>query len=74
VTVNDIAPGGFPTEPNRRWFEQMPALRTTFEGMLSMGRLGQPEEIGPLAVYLASEASSYMTGAVVVIDGGYTLW
>jgi gluconate 5-dehydrogenase len=39
-----------------------------------MGRLGEPEEIGPLAVYLASEASSYMTGAMLTIDGGYTVW
>jgi len=42
--------------------------------MVPMGRLGEPDEIGPLAVYLASDASSYMTGATVVIDGGYTLW
>jgi gluconate 5-dehydrogenase len=74
VTVNAIAPGGFLTAPNRRWFEQMPELRTTFEGMVPMGRLGQPDEIGPLALYLASDASSYMTGSVLVIDGGYTLW
>jgi NAD(P)-dependent dehydrogenase (short-subunit alcohol dehydrogenase family) len=39
-----------------------------------MGRLGDPAEIGGLAVYLASEASSYMTGSVIVIDGGRLLW
>jgi gluconate 5-dehydrogenase len=39
-----------------------------------MGRLGEPAELGPLAVYLASDASSYMTGAMLVIDGGYTVW
>lgn len=74
VTVNAIAPGGFLTDPNRRWFTEMPELRTTFESMIPMGRLGQPDEIGPLALYLASDASSYMTGATLVIDGGYTLW
>lgn len=74
VRVNAIAPGGFLTDPNRRWFKEKPELRATFEGMIPMGRLGEPPEIGPLALYLASEASSYMTGAVVVIDGGYTLW
>jgi gluconate 5-dehydrogenase len=74
VRVNAIAPGGFLTDPNRRWFAEMPELKNTFEGMVPMGRLGEPEEIGPLALYLASDASSYMTGSVVVIDGGYTLW
>jgi gluconate 5-dehydrogenase len=39
-----------------------------------MGRYGEPDELGPLAVYLASDASAYMTGASLVIDGGYTLW
>jgi NAD(P)-dependent dehydrogenase (short-subunit alcohol dehydrogenase family) len=39
-----------------------------------MGRTGEPDEIGPLAIYLASPASSYVTGAAFVIDGGYTLW
>lgn len=74
IRVNTIAPGGFLTDPNRRWFREKPELRDIFEGMIPMGRLGQPEEIGPLAVYLASDASSYMTGATLVIDGGYTLW
>jgi NAD(P)-dependent dehydrogenase (short-subunit alcohol dehydrogenase family) len=39
-----------------------------------VGRLGEPEELGTLAVYLTSDASNYMTGSVVTIDGGYTLW
>jgi len=74
VRVNAIATGGFLTDPNRRWFSEMPELKTTFESMVPLGRLGEPHEIGPLALYLASDASSYMTGATIVIDGGYTLW
>jgi gluconate 5-dehydrogenase len=74
VTVNAIAPGGFLTDANRRWFRERPEFIKEFESQIPMGRLGEPEEIGPLAVYLASEASRYMTGATLVIDGGYTLW
>jgi NAD(P)-dependent dehydrogenase (short-subunit alcohol dehydrogenase family) len=74
VGVNAIAPGVFLTDPNRRWFDENPELRETIESMVPMGRLGKPREIAPLALYLASEASSFMTGAIIVIDGGYTLW
>jgi gluconate 5-dehydrogenase len=74
VTVNAIAPGGFLTDANRRWFKERPSFQQEFEANIPMGRLGEPEEIAPLALYLASEASRYMTGAVLVIDGGYTLW
>jgi gluconate 5-dehydrogenase len=74
VTVNAICPGGFLTDPNRRWFRERPTFQAEFEAGVPMGRLGEPEEIGPLALYLASEASRYMTGAALVIDGGYTLW
>jgi NAD(P)-dependent dehydrogenase (short-subunit alcohol dehydrogenase family) len=74
VTVNAIAPGGFMTDANRRWFRERPEFQTEFEAQVPMGRLGEPHELGPLAVYLAGEASSYMTGAVLTIDGGYTLW
>jgi gluconate 5-dehydrogenase len=74
VTVNAIAPGGFLTDPNRRWFRERPEFKSEFESLVPMGRLGEPDELGPLALYLASEASSYMTGAVLVIDGGYMLW
>ena len=46
----------------------------SFQQLIPMGDFGQPEDMGPLAVYLASDASRYMTGAALVIDGGYTLW
>ena len=74
VRVNAIAPGGFLTDRNRRWFREKPELHDIFVSQIPMGRLGEPDEIGPLAVYLASDASTYMTGATLVIDGGYTLW
>jgi gluconate 5-dehydrogenase len=74
VTVNAIAPGGFMTDANRRWIREKPEMIQQFVSQIPMGRLGEPSEIGPLALYLASDASSYMTGSVLVIDGGYTLW
>ena len=39
-----------------------------------MQRPGLPDELGPTVVYLASDASSFVTGAVIVADGGYSLW
>jgi gluconate 5-dehydrogenase len=74
VTVNAIAPGSFLTDANRRWIAERPELKTEIESAIPMGRWGEPEEIGPLAVYLASPASSYMTGSVIVLDGGRLLW
>jgi gluconate 5-dehydrogenase len=74
VTVNAIAPGGFLTEPNQRWAKTNPEVINTFKSLIPAGDFGQPEDLGPLAVYLASDASRYMTGATLVIDGGYTLW
>jgi NAD(P)-dependent dehydrogenase (short-subunit alcohol dehydrogenase family) len=71
VRVNAIAPGYIktPMSPVDR-----PELRQNWIEDAPMVRYGQPEELGPLVVYLASNASSYMTGSVIVIDGGYTLW
>jgi gluconate 5-dehydrogenase len=74
VTVNAIAPGGFMTEPNQRWAKLNPTVIETFKSQIPAGDFGKPEDLGPLAVYLASDASRYMTGATLVIDGGYTLW
>lgn len=74
VTVNAICPGGFMTAPNVRWASEHPDVITKFREQIPQGDFGQPEDLGPLAVYLASDASRYMTGAALVIDGGYTLW
>jgi NAD(P)-dependent dehydrogenase (short-subunit alcohol dehydrogenase family) len=74
ITANAILPGGFMTEPNQRWSKLHPDVIETFKSQIPLGDFGQPEDLGPLAVYLASDASRYMTGASLVIDGGYTLW
>ena len=73
VRVNAIAPGVFETAPNKKWFAEKAAFKTGFLDHIPMARLGQPEELGPVAVFLASDASSYMTGTTIVVDGGFTL-
>ena len=74
VTVNAICPGLFMTDVNREWNERRPDVIEAFVENVPMGRPGEPDEIGPLAVFLASPASGYVTGAAYVIDGGYTAW
>jgi gluconate 5-dehydrogenase len=74
ITVNAICPGLFMTDANRQWNERRPEVIAEFISHVPMGRAGEPDEIGPLAVYLASPASGYVTGAAYVIDGGYTAW
>ncbi len=74
ITVNAICPGGIMTDANRRWQREKPEVIEGFKAAVPMGDFGDPDDLGPLAVYLASDASRYMTGAAVVIDGGYTLW
>ncbi len=73
ITVNAICPGGFMTEPNVRWSSLHPEVIGAFRQQIPLGDFGPPEDLGPLAVYLASDASRYMTGASIIIDGGYTL-
>jgi gluconate 5-dehydrogenase len=74
VRVNAIAPGVFETDPNKKWFGTKPDFRDLFLEHIPMGRFGVPAELGPAAVFLASDASSYMTAATLVIDGGFTAW
>ena len=74
VTVNAICPGLFMTDANKRWLDIKPEVIDTMVANIPLGRSGEPEEIGPLAVFLASPASSYITGSTIMMDGGYTLW
>ena len=74
ITVNAICPGLFMTDANKRWNSTRPDVIRAIVANIPMGRTGEPDEIGPLAVYLASPAAAYVTGAAYVIDGGYTLW
>ena len=57
ITVNAILPGGFMTEPNQRWSKIHPEVIEGFRANIPLGDFGQPEDLGPLAVYLASDAS-----------------
>ncbi len=70
IRVNAIAPGGIRT-PGVGEMDQ--ATLAGFEAMIPMGRMGEPDDIGRVAVFLASELSCYMTGAQVVVDGGRLL-
>ena len=71
VTVNALCPGPFMTEINTPLLKD-PVVRATMESKIPLGRWGDPAELGPVAVFLASDASSFMTGATLFIDGGYT--
>lgn len=74
ITANCIAPGPFLTDANRRWIRERPEFDAEVVASIPMGRWGDPKEIGGLVVYLASEASRFMTGGVLVLDGGKLLW
>ena len=71
INVNALCPGPFATEINTALLAN-PAARAEMEANIPLGRWGDPAELGPAAVFLASEASSFMTGATLLIDGGYT--
>jgi 2-deoxy-D-gluconate 3-dehydrogenase len=69
VQVNAIAPGAFATEAQRAVLDS-PVMLDRRLGKIPMRRMGEPNEIGPLACYLASPLSDFVTGSVFVIDGG----
>jgi len=71
ITVNGISPGPFATEMNTI-LTQDPVRNAEFVSKIPVGRWGNVEEIGPLAVFLCSEAAGFITGTDVLIDGGWT--
>jgi len=72
VRVNCIAPGLVQTDFAKYLWENPAILKATTDPM-PMQRIGQPDEIAGAAVYLASKASTYMTGQTLVVDGGVTI-
>jgi NAD(P)-dependent dehydrogenase (short-subunit alcohol dehydrogenase family) len=72
VRVNAIAPGYFLSDMTRQFTDENPALAEQWLAGTPLGRMGQPEDLHGLVVYLASSASSYLTAQTIVIDGGYT--
>ena len=70
VNVNAIAPGVFRTALNQKLLDESPR-GAEFLTRTPMGRFGQVEELAGAAVFLASEAASFVTGEVLVVDGGF---
>jgi galactitol 2-dehydrogenase (L-tagatose-forming) len=73
VRVNAVAPGYVATDMTLKMRDR-PELFNTWLDLTPMGRLAEPSEVASAVVYLASPASSFITGAILPIDGGYTAW
>ncbi|WP_434743441.1 glucose 1-dehydrogenase [Micromonospora sp. SH-82] len=71
ITVNAIAPGPFESAMMAFALDD-PELRATIERQVPLGRIGRPEDVAGTAIYLASRAGAYLTGAVIPVDGGLT--
>ena len=77
IRVNAIAPGTVDTQLVRTTLEKMPVdaakqFQDMIETIYPLGRIGKPEDIGGVAVYLASDLARWVTGAIFNIDGGLT--
>jgi glucose 1-dehydrogenase len=73
VRINSIAPGAIKTHINRAAWST-PQAEQALEKLIPYGRVGEPEDIAKVAVWLASDESDYMTGTTVFVDGGMTLY
>ena len=71
IRANTLSPGGVATDRLALQFGNMENAEREWGPAHPVGRLGQPEEIARAVVYLASDESSFMTGADLLIDGGY---
>ena len=60
------------TEPNIKWSKKEPEAMKNFLSKIPTQTTGEPDDLGPLAVYISSDSAKYMTGSVIVIDGGQT--
>ena len=74
INVNAIGPGPTITELNRKYFEDNPADLKARIASIPMARLGDPLDLVGAAIFLASDASNYVTGQTLLVDGGSTIW
>lgn len=74
IRVNSLCPGHVVTPMVDMVFQQNPAARAVWEGENMLGRLASPEEFRGAALFTLSDASSFMTGSTMLIDGGHTAW
>lgn len=74
IRVNCISPGNILTPMVRRNFEEVPGLRETWEAANMMGRLAETHEFKGAALFLLGNASTFMTGSNLVMDGGLSAW
>jgi NAD(P)-dependent dehydrogenase (short-subunit alcohol dehydrogenase family) len=74
VRVNAVSPGYIVTDMNRRALERYPDWGPEWITMTPSGRFGMPRDVALAVIYLASDAAAYVTGANLVVDGGYTAW
>jgi NAD(P)-dependent dehydrogenase (short-subunit alcohol dehydrogenase family) len=74
IRMNALAPGYFVTPMTDRLKERDPGFYHELIGRVPLGRFGLPPDLAGAVVYLASPASSYVTGQMLVVDGGYTAW
>jgi len=72
IRANTLSPGAVETRRMLRRYRDMDEARSVMGPKHVLGRLGRPDEIARAAVYLASDASAFMTGSDLLIDGGYT--
>jgi glucose 1-dehydrogenase len=73
IRVNSIAPGAIRTDINRAAWETPAALEALLD-LVPYGRIGEPEDVARAALFLASDASDYITGTTLFVDGGMTLY
>jgi len=80
IQVNAIAPGGITTEGTAKPLEgsgmsaaEMKAMMDAFQQRIPLKRMGVPDDIAKVVLFLASDAANYMTGSIMVVDGGMLL-
>ena len=70
ITVNCVSPGPFPNENTKKHIEFVNQLSKN----VPLGRVGSPEELKGIFVLLSSNASNYITGQNLIVDGGWSIW